>query len=197
MDWVKINWKQIALLCGSLIVMAALITVILLLREEKGLMSRECHAGQGDYGETRWKTSSLPVDVWLASEDAALKPDVQAGIDFWAPYLRWGGIIQPLEERPDPVIMIESFPAPDRSHGKAKLSWLGDCEIRRVEIKVPMPMLSGPTRRCVVAHELGHALGLDHDDDEDSVMSASRSGRFRCEITDHDVELLRSVYGSR
>lgn len=57
----------------------------------------------------------------------------------------------------------------------------------------------GEIRTLVVMHELGHCLGLDHDDFETSIMRRSQSEtpdrQFPPRITDHDRDLLRRTYG--
>ena len=46
--------------------------------------------------------------------------------------------------------------------------------------------------QTIVTHELGHAVGLDHSGDEDSVMyEALADGEFRRNITEWDLTLLR------
>lgn len=56
----------------------------------------------------------------------------------------------------------------------------------------------GEIRTLVVQHELGHCLGLAHDDFETSIMRRSQSETpdraFPAHITDHDRDLLRRTY---
>lgn len=181
---------------AAIIIMITATIVILLLREERGFMARECHEGQGDYALTKWARSDLPIPVYLSVGEERLEADVKKAIGFWAPYVQWGGYTKPLEEDPpDPVIIVDAKQLdPEDVHGDAVLKWVGACRVRRVEIKIPMPLIEGRIRQCVTKHEIGHALGLAHDDDEDSVMSGARDWRFRCEITEHDQALLAKEY---
>ena len=76
------NTKAILLLAAGLAAIAILSTIILLNREERGFMVRECQAGEGVEKPLRWKASSLPVPVYLEESDAELLEDVKAGVDF-------------------------------------------------------------------------------------------------------------------
>ncbi len=53
--------------------------------------------------------------------------------------------------------------------GEARIQWDHQCRVLRADIYV-QPGLPAATRTAVVAHELGHVLGLAHDDDPGSVM---------------------------
>jgi hypothetical protein len=197
MKWLKANWKAFALLGAGAILMTVLTLVILSQREERGFMVRECVADSGDHAATKWSTADMPVPVYLSVSEKRLEADVQAAIEYWSPYLIWAGYAKFIQDPPDPAIIVDSMPASDPPHGSATLKWIGACRIRHVDVKIPMPMLAGNMRTCVVRHELGHALGLDHDDDEDSVMNAHRGPLFRCEITEEDQALLGRTYGDR
>lgn len=160
-------------------------------------MVRECREGSGDYAETKWSRSDLPAPVYLAESEARLESDVKKAIEFWSPYVRWAGYVKPLQDPGDPAIIVDTVPEDPQSktRGHANPKWIGACQIRRVLIGIPMPQMEGSVRECRVAHEIGHALGLDHDDDEDSVMKNVRGTLFRCEITKEDQALLAKTYG--
>jgi hypothetical protein len=57
----------------------------------------------------------------------------------------------------------------------------------------------GELRSLVTMHELGHCLGLAHDDFDASIMRPiqrpTEDGQYPPRITDHDRQLLRETYG--
>lgn len=182
----------------GVLIMTVAVIAILAGRVETGFMVRECIEGTGVTAETKWSKTDLPIPVWLAVEDSSLGSDVEKAVEYWAPYLKWGNLYQPLDRPFGPIVIIESMPLQmERPHGVTVLKWVGQCQIRMAEIKIPMPLQAGRVRECVVRHELGHALGLDHDDDEDSVMHPERGWRFKCDITKYDQALLQTAYGER
>lgn len=70
----------------------------------------------------------------------------------------------------------------------------GTCEVRIANV-------TGELRSLTVQHELGHCLGLDHDDFNSSIMRREQSptpaGQYPPRITDHDRSLLREAYAPR
>lgn len=67
----------------------------------------------------------------------------------------------------------------------------GSCEVGIVNV-------SGELRSLVLQHELGHCLGLGHDDFESSIMRREQSptaqGQYPAQITDYDRALIRAAY---
>jgi hypothetical protein len=170
--------------------------VILLLRQDLGFMTPTSCGG----AELKWARGDLPVQVWLNESDRDLEGDVKEAIVFWRPYFVWGGLVPAgwnTGESGSKVVHVKSMMLQDiNPHGDTRHKHTEDakCEIGRADIRIPMPLLKGAMRTCVVRHEFGHALGLDHDGDEDSVMSPTRGAKFGCEVSEHDAELLKRTY---
>lgn len=74
----------------------------------------------------------------------------------------------------------------------------GTATIRRGSCDVDISNVTGEVRSLVLYHELGHCLGLDHDDFESSIMRRTQSptlpGAFPPGFTDHDRQLIRDAY---
>lgn len=77
----------------------------------------------------------------------------------------------------------------------------GSAEISDHFCDVVISNVHGELQTLAVEHELGHCLGLDHDDWEGSIMRRTQSETpdraFPPRITDSDRELLRELYGPR
>jgi hypothetical protein len=148
-------------------------------------------------GPATWLPADLPVDVYLLAEDRELEPDVKEAIALWAPYLNWKGLVPQGMTAKGTIVHVSSMPLREIDpHGDTRLRHDKSCKVKRAEVRIPMPLLKNKVRACVVKHELGHALGIGHSDDEDSVMSPTRGVMFRCDRSDHLVALLRTAYGT-
>lgn len=203
-EWIKRNWKGLAIMGGGIVAIVVLTLVILARREDRGFMVRECTKGEGIHALTRWAKEDLPLPVVLEETAVEWKGHMLAGIEFWnqaagVPLFRYQGVRTSLEstmaELRDPVVVVDRINAED--HGATRVRWIGACRIRRAEVKVPGLVTSEETRAIVMNHELGHALGLDHDDYDASVMYfGGRAMRWGMrEVTEADRSLLREEYG--
>ena len=96
----------------------------------------------------------------------------------------------------DPVIFIKQLNAEDYTiNPHTKLFWDEACNIKCVEIFIPK-LADRDLWDKIALHEIGHALGLAHDDFEESIMyiggRSLRDGMDK--ITEFDIELLKNEY---
>lgn len=74
----------------------------------------------------------------------------------------------------------------------------GTATIRRGSCDVEISNVVGELRSLVIYHELGHCLGLEHDDFESSIMRRTQTptapGVFPPVFTDHDRRIIRDAY---
>ena len=209
MNWIKNNWKPLALLGAGAVAMAVLVVVILARREDRGFMHKPCVKDQPAKGFTKWGVSDFPISVVLdplAAEEwggATL-----LAVRKWNDAVGKALLIEPIvgkefdrskcseQGKPgDPVILItriNSDGSEEDGRAHAHPYWDAACRIRCVEVALPGLAPKGEWEQ-VATHELGHALGLDHDDFEQSVMyyggKAMRWGMD--EITEADKAMLR------
>lgn len=94
-----------------------------------------------------------------------------------------------------PVVNVdESLGVSDPGGAALLLTGARNCEVRIANV-------TGELRSLTVQHELGHCLGLAHDDFDSSIMRpvqrATTPGQYPAQITDHDRNLLRDTYMQR
>lgn len=214
MNWIKRNWKPLALLGAGAALMAVLVFSLLARREDRGFMIRECVSGQSSKGYTKWGYSNLPVPIVLDQPSA----DEWGGVTTMAVH-KWNDVagkvlladprLQPIDAtlrtsckepgKPnDPIIFItriNSDGSQDDGSGHAHLYFNSACRIHCVDIALP-GLAPKTSWEKIVTHELGHSIGLDHDDFEDSVMyyGGKAMGWGMDTITEADAILLRGAY---
>jgi len=205
MNWLKANKKGIILLAAAIAAMVALTLIIQGQREDRGFIVGECVKGESRTEAVQWHRSSAPIPIRIMEDSASWSVPLEDAFFFWKraanfEIVRSGSPLKPLEEATDPVIIVEviSNGSFDEEHpGKTKLLWDRTCRIRRAHITVDGLVLDEKRQKVIMRHELGHALGLDHDTYEDSVMyPGGKPMRWGMdEVTIRDRELLKQTYG--
>ena len=148
-----------------------------------------------------WERDDFPLDVCVytytsevaqgpaSAEDATNAEHVFELINdrlgFAAYHIRTTGTCQ--------VVLIYGVPAEDGWQDPG-----GSAEIHDLFCDVVISNVTGELETLSVYHELGHCLGLAHDDFESSIMRRTQretpTGSFPPWITDSDRELLRRTY---
>lgn len=190
--WIeKLDGKRFAalMLIGA-IAIAIATAIILLSRSDGGFIHAEC-------GELQWRRKDLPVPVWVAASDLEWEQTALAAAAIVDPdhrFFLWRGLTpdNALEGKPDPVVIIGTGNFED--HGKTTLKWDEACRIRRAIIELPGLLDPGKVRTRATAHELGHALGLDHSDWETSIMYPRATTLFPFSLSTADRRRLEQAY---
>jgi len=148
-----------------------------------------------------WNTSIVPITLVCEPETEHLRPELDHGARAWNEasglnlFVYKGeigaGIVVPV------IASVHSvFDNNDDALAIAKLRLGDDGEIRGGAIYMhPEKTLGAPTQRLrrTITHELGHILGLGHDDYSESIMYGKSSGGS--EIMQSDIDFLNKIYG--
>lgn len=189
------SWKFMAIIIALLTaVVIGLIIFGVTTHTEAGLMANW----------PRWQRSDFPLAVCgssyradglapLSDSDRRTLEDVENTINDRLGFAVYRPAVEPSPRhercRVDVVIGAPSDPGYMDPGGNAQMSG-GVCIVNTVN--------SGPLTDLVLEHELGHCLGLDHDDYESSIMRRVQTpvpdGSYPPRISDSDRQLLRELY---
>ncbi|WP_045798057.1 matrixin family metalloprotease [Streptococcus equinus] len=150
------------------------------------------------YSGARWSSNS--ANVYIETTDEALVSAYEEAINAWN---ATGAFTFNLVEDESSADIV----ATEYSDASSKAAGLAETEtnaltnqITHVDVKLNTYYLLendyGYTHNRIVytaEHELGHAIGLDHDDDEESVMQSSGSYYG---IQSVDIEKVNEIYNS-
>lgn len=208
MAWLKANWKGVCLFILSVAALITMTTVILLRRTDSGFITKDDGAPTA-CGDVRWVKALVPVPVLLDHNSKEGIKETAAAITWWNAKAGFtlfepAGTLAFPSEQPKGTIVVEVVSdgslenEEGHVHGLTSLNWIegrDHCSILRAHVKIPgdaiVPWVS--VREKIARHELGHALGLDHDGWERSVMY--QSARFELDtLTEKDRTLLNDTY---
>jgi len=189
-----------AMLVIGLLAIAGAAILILRGREEPGLMAPSSYTGAAHCDRVVLDRRDIPIPVYAHNLRG---DDVRAAVWFW----NRGFPVQFFEFREGIALYDDSTEAiavaalsgnprdmlPDPEHARSHLRLIG-CFLKRMDSTIPNDMQAASSRQRAIAHELGHLLGLDHDDAETSVMYRRATAIFGFEISEQDRALLEEIY---
>lgn len=171
------------------------VTVLLLLltscMHNPTFMVQESAAGEVTL---HWPTRRVAVPVFLDKQAAEWEPTVQRSIDWWNRQVKCGLVFVYVGVREEPELVpgrVIIWASPDdRNYSRIRYdSRTG--EISWVQIFHAVDTYQfrpGDAAARKSRHELGHALGLGHDTDSESVMfQQALSGTYRIRSDDLDA----------
>jgi hypothetical protein len=192
-QFVVANWWMFLIAIAILFGAVFLVIYGVVTQYDRGLMKR-------DGKLLKWERKDLPLRVQY---DSQVPPSYLA--DLSATILKINAIVRKAVFHPQltsfdqvttlgPTHILVVLSSPHASGGEADIRYdVRNGRLMAVTVKL-RPDMTGQTRLTAIEHEMGHALGLDHDDKTMSVMHPKVSERAQA-FTKKDQELLRKLYG--
>jgi hypothetical protein len=144
-------------------------------------------------GSTRWEKSDFPLRVSVVQQDMSLDGMNREALSTAMSQMNWrlGFKAFQLANKDAHVAFLFQVPY---EKGKMETSGLATCKKGWCKVEIcNVPTVTEMT--LAIRHELGHVLGLDHDDFEDSLMyggELKEGQQYR--LTDYDRSLIRAKY---
>lgn len=189
MEFIR-SWEFMAIILAVLALVAAILVAVgVSTHEEPGLMP----------DAVTWPRDRFPLTVcpeaYLDTSDDLLEAVTAVGEASDVINDRLG--FPALEVRTDDCDVRVTVGVPTEPGmepgGDARIAHGPICHVRTANTG------TSELRHLVLQHELGHCLGLAHDDFETSIMrpvqTPTPDRTFPPRITDHDRDLLRALYG--
>lgn len=165
-------------------------------RRDAGFLE-DWECAPGIRGRPAWRPGDLPLLVALdPSAQKRWSAPLERSVQWWREQTGYDLFVVALPGISDARssrVWLSTTDEYEPLHGTSFLT-LPDCRIVQSEIRLPTAANS-IYDDSIVRHELGHALGLAHDDYAASIMHLKATLRAQ-RVTAGDVELIRDAYFS-
>jgi len=185
-----LTWKR-AWLTVAFVLTCAVVTGLV----AYGVVTHK-EAGFTPGGSSRWERPDFPLTIFVADQDEKWDDENREALHgavgtinfrLGFPAFKVVGT-----DRPDPKISMQ-LQVP-YEEGKMETSGLATCKKGWCKVEIcNVPTVTEMT--LAIRHELGHVLGLAHDDFEDSLMFGGElNSDQQYRLTDYDRSIIRARY---
>jgi hypothetical protein len=197
--------KKLSIVFVLVLTIAIVISIVVFGHKDNGFIEPpECEQGTG----LHWKHSALPLPIFISGTTS----------EKWIASInesreRWNSTIEKyLFSKPtvvaqsmacsetgenyEPKVLLYGIDSDGISvNAHTRLFWNSRCEILCAEVYLP-ELMDLELWEIIGTHELGHVLGLQHDEIKDSVMFPGGEAVWTAmkSITESDRELLKETY---